>query len=207
MKPDIKKIIQLLQKEYPNAKIALKFSNPLEILVATILSAQCTDERVNKVTAELFKKYKTVDDYANADIKKFEQEIKSTGFYKMKAKNIINAAKMIKEKFAGKVPDNMEDLLKLPGVARKTANVVLGNAYGKVEGIVVDTHVRRLSFRIGLTKNTDPNKIEQDLMKIVPKDKWFIFPYLLIDHGRKVCTARKPLCDKCVIEKYCEKVL
>lgn len=204
---NIKKIIQLLQKEYPNAKIALKFSNPLEILVATILSAQCTDERVNKVTAELFKKYKTVDDYANADIKKFEQEIKSTGFYKMKAKNIINAAKMIKEKFAGKVPDNMEDLLKLPGVARKTANVVLGNAYGKVEGIVVDTHVRRLSFRIGLTKNTDPNKIEQDLMKIVPKDKWFIFPYLLIDHGRKVCTARKPLCDKCVIEKYCEKNL
>lgn len=204
---NIKKIIQLLQKEYPNAKIALKFSNPLEILVATILSAQCTDERVNKVTAELFKKYKTVDDYANADIKKFEQEIKSTGFYKMKAKNIINAAKMIKEKFSGKVPDNMEDLLKLPGVARKTANVVLGNAYGKVEGIVVDTHVRRLSYRIGLTKNTDPNKIEQDLMKIVPKDKWFIFPYLLIDHGRKVCTARKPLCDKCVIEKYCEKNL
>lgn len=207
MKPDIKKIIQLLQKEYPNAKIALKFSNPLEILVATILSAQCTDERVNKVTAELFKKYKTVDDYANADIKKFEQEIKSTGFYKMKAKNIINAAKMIKEKFGGKVPDNMEDLLKLPGVARKTANVVLSNAYGKVEGIVVDTHVRRLSYRIGLTKNTDPNKIEQDLMKIVPKDKWFIFPYLLIDHGRKVCTARKPLCDKCIIEKYCSKNL
>ncbi|MEN3013526.1 MAG: endonuclease III [Endomicrobiia bacterium] len=202
---NIKKIIEILQKEYPDAKTALKFSNPLEILVATILSAQCTDERVNKVTAELFKKYKTVDDYANANIKKFEQEIKSTGFYKMKAKNIINAAKMIKEKFNGKVPDNMEDLLKLPGVARKTANVVLGNAYGKVEGIVVDTHVRRLSYRIGLTKNTDPNKIEQDLMKIVPKDKWFIFSYLLIDHGRKICTARKPLCDKCVIEKLCEK--
>ncbi|MCS7151814.1 MAG: endonuclease III [Endomicrobia bacterium] len=205
MKNSISKIINLLQKEYPDAKTALNFSNPLEILVATILSAQCTDERVNKVTKELFKKYKTVDDYANADIKKFEQEIKSTGFYKMKAKNIINAAKMIKEKFGGKVPDNMEDLLKLPGVARKTANVVLGNAYGKVEGIVVDTHVRRLSYRIGLTKNTDPTKIEQDLMKIVPKDKWFVFPYLLIEHGRKICTARKPLCDKCVIEKLCKK--
>lgn len=203
---DIKKIIDVLQKEYPQAKIALNFSNPLEILVATILSAQCTDERVNKVTAELFKKYKTVDDYANADLKKFEQEIKSTGFYKMKAKNIINAAKIIKEKFNGKVPNTMQDLISLPGVARKTANVVLGNAYGKVEGIVVDTHVRRLSYRIGLTKNTDPNKIEQDLMKIVPKDKWFIFPYLLIDHGRKICSARKPLCDKCVINKYCKKV-
>ncbi len=207
MKKKVKKIIEILQKEYPNAKIALNFSNSLEILVATILSAQCTDERVNKVTKELFKKYKTVDDYANADIKKFEQEIKPTGFYKTKAKNIINAAKMIKEKFAGKVPDTMEDLLKLPGVARKTANVVLGNAYGKVEGIVVDTHVRRLSYRIGLTKNTEPNKIEQDLMKIVPKDKWFIFPYLLIDHGRKICTARKPMCDKCAIEKLCEKNL
>lgn len=201
----ISKIIQLLQKEYPEAKTALEFSNPLEILVATILSAQCTDERVNKVTSPLFKKYKTVDDYANADIKKFEQEIKSTGFYKMKAKNIINAAKMIKEKFSGKIPDNMEDLLKLPGVARKTANVVLNNAYGKVEGIVVDTHVRRLSYRIGLTKNTDPPKIEQDLMKIVPKDKWLVFPYLLINHGRKICTARKPLCEKCVIKKYCAK--
>ncbi len=205
MNTQITKIIQLLQKEYSDAKIALKFSTPLEILVATILSAQCTDERVNKVTSELFKKYKTVDDYANADVKKFQQEIKSTGFYKMKAKNIINAAKIIKTKFAGKVPDNMEDLLTLPGVARKTANVVLSNAYGKVEGIVVDTHVRRLSYRIGLTKNADPEKIEQDLMKIVPKDKWFIFPYLLIEHGRKICSARKPLCEKCVIEKYCKK--
>ena len=203
---EITKIINILQKEYPDAKIALNFSNPLEILVATILSAQCTDERVNKVTKELFKKYKTVDDYANADIKKFEQEIKSTGFYKMKAKNIINAAKIIKEKFGGKVPDTMEDLMSLPGVARKTANVVLSNAYGKVEGIVVDTHVRRLSYRIGLTKNTNPNKIEQDLMKIVPRDKWFIFPYLLIEHGRKICSARKPLCEKCVINKYCKKV-
>lgn len=202
---DIKKIIDVLQKEYPKAKTALHFSNPIEILVATILSAQCTDERVNKVTAELFKKYKTVDDYANADIKKFEQEIKSTGFYKMKAKNIINATKIIKEKFNGKVPDTMQDLITLPGVARKTANVVLGNAYGKVEGIVVDTHVRRLSYRIGLTKNTDPNKIEQDLMKIVPKDKWFIFSYLLIDHGRKVCSARRPLCEECVINSLCEK--
>jgi endonuclease-3 len=203
---NINEIIKILQKEYPQAKIALNFSNPIELLVATILSAQCTDERVNKVTKELFKKYKTVDDYANADIKKFEQEIKPTGFYKMKAKNIINAAKIIKEKFNGKVPDTMEDLMSLPGVARKTANVVLSNAYGKVEGIVVDTHVRRLSYRIGLTKNTEPNKIEQDLMKIVPKDKWFIFPYLLIDHGRKICSARKPLCEECVINKYCEKV-
>jgi DNA-(apurinic or apyrimidinic site) lyase (EC 4.2.99.18)/endonuclease III (EC 3.2.2.-) len=201
----INEIIKILEKEYPVAKTVLNFSNPLEILVATILSAQCTDERVNKVTKELFKKYKTVDDYANANLKKFEQEIKSTGFYKMKAKNIINSAKIIKEKFSGKVPDTMENLITLPGVARKTANVVLGNAYGKVEGIVVDTHVRRLAFRIGLTKNTDPNKIEQDLMKLVPKDKWMVFSYLLIDHGRKICSARKPLCEQCVIEKFCSK--
>ncbi|MFN3966713.1 MAG: endonuclease III [Endomicrobiia bacterium] len=199
----VNEIIKRLKKEYPKAKIALEFSNPLEILVATILSAQCTDERVNKVTASLFKKYKTVKDYANADLKKFEQEIKSTGFYHNKARNIISAAKIILEKFNGKVPDNMNDLLSLPGVARKTANIVLSNAYGIVEGIAVDTHVRRLSQRLGLTKNDDPVKIEQDLMKIIPKSDWFIISYLLIEHGRKICDARKPKCNECIISDLC----
>jgi len=203
----VNQIIKILKKEYPKAKIALEFSNPLEILVATILSAQCTDERVNKVTKSLFKKYKTVQDYANADLKKFEQEIKSTGFYRNKAKNIISSAKMIIEKFNGKVPDKMEDLLTLPGVARKTANIVLGNAYGIVEGIAVDTHVRRLSQRLGFTKNDDPVKIEQDLMKIIPKSNWFIISYLLIEHGRKICDARKPNCSECVISDLCPKII
>jgi len=203
----VNQIIKILKKEYPKAKIALEFSNPLEILVATILSAQCTDERVNKVTKSLFKKYKTVQDYANADLKKFEQEIKSTGFYHNKAKNIISSAKMIIEKFNGKVPDKMEDLLTLPGVARKTANIVLGNAYGIVEGIAVDTHVRRLSQRLGFTKNDDPLKIEQDLMKIIPKSNWFIISYLLIEHGRKICDARKPKCSVCVISDLCPKII
>jgi len=199
-------IIRRLSKEYPHAKIALEFDNPVEILVATILSAQCTDERVNKVTDSLFKKYKTVKDYASADIKKFEQEIRSAGFYHNKAKNIINAAKIIREKFNGEVPGTMGELMSLPGVARKTANIVLGNAFGKVEGIAVDTHVMRLSQRMGLSKNNDPVKIEQDLMEIVPKDEWFRISYILIDHGRKICDARKPLCDKCLLKDICPKI-
>ena len=206
LKERMLEIIKRLSKEYPHAKIALEFNNPIEILVATILSAQCTDERVNIVTKSLFKKYKTVKDYANADIKKFEQEIRSTGFYHNKAKNIINAAKIIMEKFNGKMPDKMDSLMSLPGVARKTANIVLGNAFGKVEGIAVDTHVRRLSQRLGLSKNDDPAKIEQDLMNIVPKDEWFRVSYLLIDHGRKICDARKPLCDKCILKNICPKI-
>ncbi len=199
----VNEIIKRLKKEYPKAKIALEFSNPIEILVATILSAQCTDERVNKVTKSLFKKYRTIKDYANANLKEFEQEIKSTGFYHNKAKNIISSAKIILEKFNGKVPDKMEDLLSLPGVARKTANIVLSNAYGIVEGIAVDTHVKRLSQRLGLTKNDDPVKIEQDLTKIIPKSDWFIISYLLIDHGRKICNAKKPKCFECVLSDLC----
>ncbi len=196
------KIVELLEKHYP-AKIALNFKNPLQLLVATILSAQCTDARVNMVTKELFKKYKTAHDFANADLKTFEQEIRSTGFYRNKAKNIIAAAKKIVDDYNGKVPNTMEELLTLPGVARKTANVVLTGAFGKIEGIVVDTHVRRLSQRLGLTKNNDPKKIEQDLMKIIPKERWGTFSLQLIYHGRQVCKAKKPLCYECFLKDYC----
>lgn len=206
LKKRILEIIKRLKKEYPHAKIALEFSNPIEILVATILSAQCTDVMVNKITESLFKKYKTVKDYASTDIKKFEQEIRSTGFYHNKAKNIINAAKMIMEKFGGKIPGTMEDLMTLPGVARKTANIVIGNAFGKIEGIAVDTHVRRLSQRLGLSSTDDPVKIEQDLMKLVPRDEWFRVSYILIDHGRKICDAKKPLCEKCILKDVCPKI-
>lgn len=198
-----KKIIALLEKEYPRAKIALKFANAVQMLVSTILSAQCTDERVNKVTAGLFKKYKTADDFARANLKTFENEIRSTGFYRNKAKNIINSARMIVERFKGRVPDSMEELLTLPGVARKTANVVLYNAYGKVEGIVVDTHVRRLSQRLGLTGFDNPEKIEKDLMELLPCSKWGEISYLLIDHGRSICRARKPDHAKCVLRDIC----
>ena len=202
-KERVLKIIELLEKEYNHPKVALKYNNPLQLLIATMLSAQCTDKRVNMVTEKLFKKYKTAEDYANMDIKVFEQEIKSTGFYKNKAKNIQKCCKILVEKFGGEVPKTMEELISLPGVARKTANIVLGNAYGIVVGIAVDTHVRRLSQRLGLSKNKDPEKIEKDLMKIVPKNKWFDINYLLIEHGRKICNARKPKCEECVINRLC----
>ncbi len=198
-------IYNLLNKEYPNAKVALHFSNSLEMLIATILSAQCTDKRVNMVTPALFKKYKTAKDYANANINELEQMIRSTGFYKAKAKSIQNSCKIIAERFNGKVPNKMEELIELPGVARKTANIVLGNAYGIVEGIAIDTHMRRVNFRLGLTKNTDPEKIEKDLMQILPKDKWFKFTYLIIEHGRAVCKAPVPSCSKCVLFKTCPR--
>ena len=200
---NIDKILPLLKKEYPEAKIALNFSNPLEILVATVLSAQCTDARVNIVTKSLFKKYRKVQDYAKANLKTFEQEIRSTGFYRNKAKNIISTAQKIVKDFGGKLPDSMDKLLQLPGVARKTANIVLFNGFGKVDGIAVDTHVRRLSQRLGLTKNQDPEKIEQDLMKILDKKEWGKFSYLLIDHGRKICDAKKPKCLECILQKLC----
>jgi len=200
---NIDKILPLLKKEYPKAKIALNFSNPLEILVATVLSAQCTDERVNMVTKSLFKKYRKVQDYAKANLKTFEQEIRSTGFYRNKAKNIISATQKIVKDFNSKLPDSMDKLLQLPGVARKTANIVLFNGFGKVEGIAVDTHVRRLSQRLGLTKNQDPEKIEQDLMKLLDKKEWGKFSYLLIDHGRKICDAKKPKCLECILQKLC----
>jgi len=197
------KILSLLKKEYPKAKIALNFNNPLEILVATVLSAQCTDARVNIVTKSLFKKYRKVQDYAKANLKTFEQEIRSTGFYRNKAKNIISTAQKIVKDFNSKLPDSMDKLIQLPGVARKTANIVLFNGFGKVEGIAVDTHVQRLSQRLGLTKNQDPQKIEQDLMKILDKKEWGKFSYLLIDHGRKVCDAKKPKCLECILQKLC----
>jgi len=197
------KIIRLLEKEHSDAEIALTFKNPLELLISTILSAQCTDERVNIVTKTLFKKYKTPRDYAKADLKELEQDIRSTGFYHNKARNIKNCCQMLIEKFGSQVPKTMEELLELPGVARKTANIVLSNAFGIVEGIAVDTHVRRLSERLGLTQNKYQDKIEQDLMKIVPKEMWMRFSDLLIFHGRRVCMAKKPKCGECVLNKIC----
>ncbi|OGK15358.1 endonuclease III [Candidatus Roizmanbacteria bacterium RIFCSPHIGHO2_01_FULL_39_12c] len=197
----IRKIIHRLKELLPGAKIILKYSNDWELLVAVILSAQCTDKMVNKVTDKLFKKYKTLDDYVSAELDEFKVSIRSTGFFRNKAKNILAAAKTVKEKFGGKVPDNMDEILTLPGVARKTANVVLGNAYGVVEGIAVDTHVKRLSKLYGLTKHDNPDKIERDLMKIIPKKDWFRFTYLMIDYGRKYCPARKHDHKNCPLVK------
>jgi endonuclease-3 len=197
------KVIELLEKEVPDAKTALHHTNPLELLVATILSAQCTDERVNMVTKTLFKKYTKAEDYANADLKELEQDIKSTGFYRNKAKNIKKCCQLLVEKYNSQVPRTMEELLELPGVARKTANIVLSNAYGVIAGVAVDTHVRRLAQRLGLTENEDPAKIEADLMNIVQRDKWMRITDLLIFHGRRVCIARKPKCDVCVLNKIC----
>jgi len=197
------KIITILKKKYPKAKIALDFKDPLEILVATILSAQCTDKRVNIVTKGLFKKYKKPLDYAKANLKKFESEIKSTGFYKNKAKNIINACKRIIKDFKGQVPTTMKELVTLPGVARKTANIVLYSGFGKIEGIAVDTHVKRISTRLELSRHKDPVKIEQDLMKLASKRSWGLLNHLLVTHGRQICDARRPLCSDCVIADYC----
>ena len=202
-KDKAKKILAILQKTYPRAKIALDFGNPLQILVATILSAQCTDKRVNIVTKDLFKKYKAVKDYANVNVKTFENEIRSTGFYRNKAKNIINAARRIAADYKGKVPSSMEELTKLPGVARKTANIVLYNGFGKIEGIAVDTHVRRLSQRLGFSKIDDPVKIENDLMNLFDKKDWGEISYLLIGHGRNICIARKPNCPQCPLKGPC----
>ncbi|HYY95445.1 MAG TPA: endonuclease III [Pyrinomonadaceae bacterium] len=196
-------IVRLLKKEYPQARCSLNYSNPLELLVATILSAQCTDERVNLVTAELFRKYRTAEDYAAAPAAELERDIRSTGFFRNKAKSIQGACRLIAERHGGSVPRSMEELLELPGVARKTANVVLGNAYGVASGVVVDTHVARLSERLGLSSEKTPEKIEQDLTSIVPKSDWIQFPHLLIAHGRKVCKARRPLCGECVLAKLC----
>lgn len=220
-------IVSTLKKAYPTASIVLKYKNVWELLVSVILSAQCTDKMVNIVTEYLFGKYKTLDDYVHADIKEFEQDIKSTGFYHAKAKNIVASAKIVKEKFNGIVPKSMQGILTLPGVARKTANVVLGNAYNVIEGIAVDTHVHRLSQRLRLidlakiggkklmvferdgkpvidyTKDADPNKIETELMGVIPKADWFTLTYLLIDHGRAVCKAQNPDCVHCVLRKFC----
>ena len=197
------KVIELLEKEYSDAKIALHYSNPLELLVATILSAQATDEQINKITKSLFKKYRKAEDYANADLKELEQDIRSSGFYHNKAKNIKNCCKILVEKYNSQVPKTMTELLELPGVARKTANIVLANAYGIVEGVAVDTHVRRLAQRLGLSECDDPEKIEKDLMKLVPNGKWVSITDLLVFHGRRVCTAKKPNCQGCVLNRIC----
>jgi endonuclease-3 len=192
-----------LEKEYPEAKTALNFSTPYEMLFATIMSAQSTDATVNKVTAKLFPKYPTLEDYANADRETLEDDIHQTGFFRMKAKAIQGSARRLLEVYDGKVPDTMAEILTLPGVARKTANVVLGNAYGVVEGIAVDTHVGRLSRRLGLTTEKDPVKVERDLMKLVPRSKWTHLTYLFIEHGRKVCKAPVPRCEECVLSDIC----
>jgi endonuclease-3 len=203
MKERTSTIIARLKKEFPDAKTALEFSNPLQLLISTILSAQCTDVRVNIVTPVLFAKYRNAKDFALADRTELETEIRSTGFYRMKARHIMEACAEIENRFYGQVPQTMEDLMSLPGVGRKTANCVMGGAYGIKSGIVVDTHVIRLSNRLGLTKNESPEKIEQDLIELVPKKEWYRFSNLLILHGRKTCKARKPLCDKCVLSDIC----
>ena len=202
---NIKKMISILKKKYPQAKISLRNKNPVQLLIAVILSAQCTDKRVNIVTKDLFKKYRTVKDFANTDLRELEKDIRSTGFYRNKAKNIKNTCKILIEKHNGKIPDTMEELLELPGVARKTANIVLNNAFGKIEGIAVDTHVLRNSFRLGMTKNKNPVKIEQDLMKMFPKNQWNKITYLLIEHGRALCKAPTPICSECLLNKLCPK--
>ncbi|NQT32805.1 MAG: endonuclease III [Candidatus Omnitrophica bacterium] len=197
------KIYKILEAEYPGAVTVLVHKSTMQLLVATILSAQCTDERVNKVTKDLFKKYRSVKDFAQSEQEAFEKEIHSTGFYRNKAKNIIAAAKIIDGSFKGKVPDTMEELVTLPGVARKTANIVLFHSYGKNEGIAVDTHVKRLSGRLGLTLNKDPVKIEEDLMKLFDRKRWGYLSNILISHGRKICNARKPLCPGCPVRELC----
>ena len=196
-------VIKLLKRAYPAACCALNHANAFELLIATILSAQCTDQRVNIVTPELFRKYRKPEDYLKVRDTELQQDIKTTGFFRNKTKSIQGACKMLVEDFNGEVPKTMEELLKLPGVARKTANVVLGVAYGIAAGIVVDTHVSRLSHRLGLTKQKDAVKIENDLRELVPKKDWIIFSHLLIFHGRRVCKARRPLCEECVVEKLC----
>ena len=198
-----RKIVARLRKEFPDAKCALDHTNPRELLVATILSAQCTDVRVNLVTPTLFAKYRRAIDYAAADPLVFQREIQSTGFFRNKTKSILGMAQALIERHDGEVPQTMPELVALPGVGRKTANVVLGNAFGKNEGIVVDTHVQRISGLLKLTKEKTPEKIERDLMALVPRDDWTIFSHLLILHGRKTCVARRPRCESCSINRYC----
>jgi endonuclease III len=196
-------IVERLSAAYPDAHVALEFTNPLEMLVATILSAQCTDERVNQVTRDLFRKYRTPQDYLKVPEEQLAADIKPTGFFNQKTRSIRGAMQRIVDAYGGRVPGTMEDLVTLPGVARKTANIVLGNAFDIVEGIAVDTHVRRLANRIGFSDQADSDKIEQDLMRLIPRDRWFGFTYVLIDHGRQICQARSPKCAACPIETLC----
>jgi len=202
-KKKIMEIIKRLEKEYGRPRTALKFNNPFELLVAVVLSAQCTDDRVNKITPVLFKRFPGPKEIAEAGREEVEELVRSCSFFRNKAKNIHAAAKMIVERFGGKVPDTMEDLVRLPGVARKTANVVLYNAFGKNEGIAVDTHVKRLVKRLGISEEKDPVKIEKELMEIVPRDYWGPVTYLLIEHGRRVCKAKNPDCARCVLRDIC----
>ena len=199
----IEEIIRILHQNYSASRTALKHETPLQILVATILSAQCTDERVNQITPSLFQKYKTPADFARANQEELEEEIRPTGFFRNKAKSIIRASQKIEEDFGSEVPDSMEKLITLPGVARKTANIVLSSSFKKAEGIAVDVHVKRLSGRLGLSTEKNPDKIEKDLMDIVPKKDWLDFNYMLVNHGRKTCQARKPDCPECVLNKLC----
>jgi endonuclease-3 len=203
LKKTVREIIRKLKRAYPDAKCSLNHGNAFELLVATILSAQCTDERVNIVTADLFRKYQKPEDYLKVSARELEKDIRTTGFFRNKTKSIQGTAKLLIEQYHGRVPQTMDELLELPGVARKTANVVLGNAFEIRSGIVVDTHVTRLSHRLGLTQQKTAEKIEQDLIEIVPKKDWVMFSHLLIAHGRKVCRARNPLCSECVLEKLC----
>ncbi|MGE5611897.1 MAG: endonuclease III [Bacillota bacterium] len=199
----VRKILPVLKRTYPNAKCSLDFQTPLQLLIATILSAQCTDERVNLVTKTLFKKYRSAKDLAAATQEELEKDIQSTGFYRNKAKALRGMAAALVEQHAGKVPETMEDLTALPGVGRKTANVILGNAFGKNEGVVVDTHVGRITQRLGLTDHAEPAKIEQDLMQIIPREEWTLWSHLMIYHGRQICQARKPKCSECPLLEYC----
>lgn len=205
-KPKVREILGILKKEYPGSRCSLDFKSPFELLIATILSAQCTDERVNKVTAALFQKYRGPGDFARADVSEIEEAIRSTGFYKNKAKSILACSNTLIELYGGKVPDELEKLVKLRGVGRKTANVVLGTAFGK-QAVVVDTHVTRLSNRLGLTKEQDAVKIEFDLMKAVPREAWTSLAHLFIDHGRAVCKAPRPRCEMCKLTAYCDYYL
>jgi endonuclease-3 len=203
LKTRVRKIIRILKRAYPDAKCSLNHSNAFELLIATILSAQCTDARVNIVTQDLFRKYRKPGDYLNVSPKELQRDIRTTGFFRNKTTSIQGASKMLNEKYRGEVPKTMDELLELPGVARKTANVVLGNAFGLSAGVVVDTHVTRLSHRLDLSRQKTAEKIEQDLIAIVPKKDWVIFPHLMIAHGRAICKARNPLCAECVVENLC----
>lgn len=202
-KERIKKIISLLREKYPQSRTALHYKNPLQLLVATILSAQCTDAKVNQITPRLFEKYPTASDLAEADREELEKIIRPTGFYRNKAKSIQEAAAVIEKEFSGQVPDTMDKLVKLPGVARKTANIILSSVFRKAEGIAVDTHVKRLAGRLGLSREKNPDKIEKDLMNLIPREDWLDFNYMLVNHGRKICQAKNPNCSQCILRQFC----
>ena len=199
------KVLDILQKEYPDARVTLNFKDPLQLLIATILAAQCTDERVNEVTKDLFKKYRKASDYARADVHTLEGEIRSTGFFRNKAKSVIGCGQALAEKFKGRVPRTLEDLTALPGVGRKTANIILGNAFGQ-QAIAVDTHVNRVTHRLGWAGASDPDKIEMELVEILPQDRWTVACHQLVFHGRRVCTAKAPQCPRCPVNQLCPKI-